>query len=227
MPSSRGPLAPLQRARPSPPLSILLSRDEPMDISSLIFPKVDLEAVAHAFDGVGHEGRVQTVVELGKREMMALFDAAAESPATTLEDFVPADIEPMTEVIHHGKNSLPAFSRFQKRFCRPEEGAPDDQLWGYNHNTPWLQTLTGPGYFVARPWKDGGIVIDYTMLPPKHPASWPEILPNTARLSRFVYNGMQDVMRKLSEHVTIGRAQRGDKLMDAWFILVREDKPIV
>lgn len=196
-----------------------------MDLSSLIFPKVDLAGIAHALDGVGHEGRLQTVVELGKREMVALYEAASDNPPTTLEDFVPSSTAPMTEVIHHGKNSLPAFSRFQKRFCRPEESGPSEQLWGYNHNTAWLQTLTGPGYFVAHPWKDGGIVIDYTMLPPKHPESWPEIIPNSARLSRFIYNGTMDVMRRLSEHVTIGRAQRGENLMDAWFILVREDSP--
>ena len=195
-----------------------------MHLSHLIFPKVELEALAHALDGVGHHGRLQSVVELGKKEMAALYDAAADNPPTTLEDFVPSGVEPMTEVIHHGKNTLPTFSRFQKRFCKPADGeGTSDQLWGYNHNVAWLQTLTGPGYFVAHPWKDGGIVIDYTMLPPKHPEGWPEILPNTARLSRFIYNNMKDVMRKVSEHVTIGRAQRGDSLMDAWFILVRED----
>lgn len=194
-----------------------------MHLSHLIFPKVDLEALAHALDGVGHEGRVGAIVELGKREMAALYEAAIDNPPTTLEDFVPSDRPPMTEVIHHGKNSLPAFQRFQKRFCRPGDDGASDQLWGYNHNTAWLQTLTGPGYFVAHPWKDGGIVIDYTMLPSKHPESWPEILPNSARLSRFIYNGTKDVMRRLSQHVTIGRAQRGDTPMDAWFILVRED----
>lgn len=194
-----------------------------MYLSHLIFPKVDLEGLAHALDGVGHEGRVRSVVELTKKEMAALFDAAADNPATTLEDFVPAGVEPMTQVIHHGKNSLPMFTRFQKRFCRPPEDGPSDQLWGYNHTDAFLQTVTGPGYFVLHPWKDGGVVIDYTMLPPSHPNEWPEIIPNSARLSRFVYHGMQDVMRKVSEHVTIGRAQKGGKWMDAWFILVRED----
>lgn len=194
-----------------------------MDLSPMIFPKVDLDALAHALDGVGHETRLRAIVELGRREMAALYEAAADNPPTTLEDFVPAGHPPMTEVIHHGKNSLPAFSRFQKRFCRPEGDDAGEQLWGYNHNTAWLQALTGPGYFVAHPWKDGGIVIDYTMLPPAHPEGWPDIIPNSARLSRFIYNGTKDVMRRLGQHVTIGRAQRGESLMDAWFILVRED----
>jgi hypothetical protein len=126
----------------------------------------------------------------------------------------------MTEVIHHGKNSLAMFTHFQKRFCRPDEG-PEDQLWGYNHQA--MQPVTGPGYFVAHPWTEGGVVIDYTMIPPKHPEGWPAILPNDAKLSRFIYNGTKDVMRRVSQHVTVGRAQRGDTVMDNWFVLVRED----
>lgn len=195
-----------------------------MDLSKLIFPKVELETIAHALDGVGHEGRLHTVIEWSKREMAPLYEAAADNPATTLDDFVPSDREAMREVIHHGKNSLPAFTHFQKRFCRPPEDAPAEQIWGYNH-TPGIQAFTGPGYFVLHPWTEGGVVVDYTMLPPKRPDGWPEILPNTARLSRFIYHGMKDVMRKLSQHVTIGRARRGDQAMDAWFILVREDPP--
>lgn len=191
-----------------------------MDIRQLLSPKPDLTYIAHALDGVGHEARLRAVHELGKAEMATLFDAAADADALTLDDFVPSGLDAMKEVIHHGKNSLPVFSSFQKRFCRPD-GDVAEQLWGYNHQA--MQPFTGPGYFVAHPWKDGGVVIDYTMLPPRHPSGWPEILPNDARLSRFIYNGTKDVMRRLSQHVTIGRAQRGENVMDNWFVLVRED----
>ena len=193
-----------------------------MDLTKFILPACDLAALRHALDGVGHEARLHAVREWGGKEMAPLFEAAADNDATTLEDFVPAGVAALTEVIHHGKNSLPVFTEFQKRFCRPGEGAPSDQLWGYNEQT--LKLFTGPGYFVTHPWKDGGVVIDYTMVPGGKVSTWPAIAPNSAGLSRFIYNGTQDVMRKVSEHVTIGRARRGDVIMDNWFALVREDK---
>jgi hypothetical protein len=132
----------------------------------------------------------------------------------------------MTEVIHEGKNSLALFTRFQKRFCRPARETNPPELWGYNEQA--MRLVTGPGYFVAyQPAEPlalaGGVVIDYRRVPPDRPAGWPAILPNTARLSRFIYNGTVDVMRRVSDHVTIGRAMRGSQPMDNWFVLVRRD----
>lgn len=193
-----------------------------MDLSPMIFPNVDLHAIRHALEGVGHEGRLRAVGEWGAKEMAALYEAAADADATTLDDFVPSDREAFSEVIHHGKNSLPMFSHFQKRFARPADDAGvTEQLWGYNEQT--MRGVTGPGYFIVHPFEKGGVVIDYTMLPPKGLPTWPAIKPNEAGLSRFVYGGMKDVMRKLSANVTIGRAERGGQAMDAWFVLVRED----
>ena len=56
------------------------------------------------------------------------------------------------------------------------------------------------------------------------PEAWPAIVPNEARLGRFVYAGMIDVMRGISTHVSIGRAKKKKGYMDAWFVLVREDR---
>jgi hypothetical protein len=101
------------------------------------------------------------------------------------------------------------------------------ELWGYNHQS-W-DWITGPGYFIAHAANGDGkevpssYLIDYTRIPKKKPGSWPEILPNEAKLGRFVYAGMKDYMRKISDHVSIGRAYRGSHAMDAWFILCRED----
>ncbi len=82
----------------------------------------------------------------------------------------------------------------------------------------------GPGYFVAYPYEnEGEVLVDYLRVPPKRPAEWPEILPNSSRLSTFVYNGTQDVLRGVSKHVTIGRAFKGGKPLSAWFVLCRED----
>jgi hypothetical protein len=61
------------------------------------------------------------------------------------------------------------------------------------------------------------------MLPKEKPDAWPPIIDNTAKLGRFVYFGMVDVMRGVSSHVSIGRAKKKVVWMDAWFVLVRED----
>ena len=145
--------------------------------------------------------------------------------ALDLSFFVPPQTEPMREVVHEGRNSLPAFTRFAKVFVRPdgpEEGSP--QLWGYNRNPAFIETVVGPGYFVALPYSTPGeVVIDYRKLPPRKPAHWPPILSNKARLSIVVYNGMEDVMRRVSSHVSIGRATKGGKLLDNWFVLCRQE----
>jgi hypothetical protein len=192
-----------------------------MDVSVLIEPKMDLERIARVLDEMGHPGRVHTTRTWGRRQMARIWDAAQGFRPITLEHFVPASIGPMVEVIHELKNSLPLFSVSQKRFCRPEDPEPKE-LWGYIHAS--TNGLTGPGYFVVRQSEtEGEVVIDYKTLPKGRPESWPAIVPNEARLGRFVYAGMVDHMRGISNHVVIGRAQKGLEPMDAWFVLCRKD----
>ena len=198
-----------------------------MDIAPMIsHESVDRKELARVLDEVAEPMRIKSLAELGRRELALLFDAAADNEPLTLDHFVPPGIGPMIEVIHEGKNSLGLFSHFQKRFARPAGQAKAVELWGYNEQT--MRLFTGPGYFVAlRPSEPlalaGSVVIDYRRLPPDHPPGWPPIMPNSARLSRFIYNGTVDVMRRVSGHVTIGRVLRDNKPMDAWFVLVRRD----
>src|ERR1017187_9300711 len=124
--------------------------------------------------------------------MAKLWEATKGAHPLTLDDFVPRSFDALTEVIHHGKNSLPTHNFFQKRFCKPKDPETKDMLVGFNHQS-WA-AVTGPGYFVARPSTDAGDVdIDYTMVPKEKPEAWPPIQPNSARLGRFVYDGMIDV----------------------------------
>jgi hypothetical protein len=178
--------------------------------------------MAGTLDGLSDDARIDVIAHLGRRQLAAMYDAAADSEPLTLTDFVPAHVAPRTEVIHAGKNSLPLFSRFQKRFCRAPQPA-STELWGYNEQT--MRPFTGPGYFVCHLDEEGRLVIDYRNTPAAGPQDlppgWPPILPNSARLSRFIYNGTVDVMRRVSQRVSVGRAHRAGKPMDAWFALVR------
>jgi hypothetical protein len=179
---------------------------------------VDRQAIAAYLDGLRHAERVAAIRSVGGTKLQArLYDAVADAPRVALADLVPRDSAPLREVIFEGKNSLPAFTLFQKRFCRPTSGS--SELWGYNHQA--LAWLTGPGYFVVH--EDGsGAAIDYRAVPPEHPPSWPEIRPNGRGFSRFVYHDMVDYLRRVSADVFIGRAHRHGKPQPNYFLLCRE-----
>ncbi|MBI3074455.1 MAG: hypothetical protein HYY84_20275 [Deltaproteobacteria bacterium] len=181
---------------------------------------VDLDAIAVELDALDHAGRVAATRRLGKSAQARLFDAAAGRGGLSLLSIVPAGVPLRTAVRHHGKNTLPLFSKFEKRFCRPSPGS--ERLWGYNHQS--LAWLTGPGYFLARAdVPSGEIVIEYSDVPPETPDGWPRVRPNTSGMGRIVYGGMVDVLRRVSRHVTIGSAFKKGKSINSWFILCRED----
>jgi hypothetical protein len=184
---------------------------------------LDMKALSTAFDAASHDVRIQAIRHFTPKIQRRLFDAA-EGQRVTLTQIIPTTIPAMRPVRHHGQNTLPAFRQFEKRFCRPESGQDAngrEVLWGYNHQA--FSLFTGPGYYVA--YDDpatGEVCVDYRELPPGKPEEWPAILSNKARLGILVYYNMVDRLRRVSEHVTIGRAYKG-KPMSAWFTLVRED----
>jgi hypothetical protein len=193
-----------------------------MQLQNLIEVHLDVPRLAKDLDELGHAARVWSVRQWTRANMATLWDAVKGFRRLTLDDYVPPSLLPHVEVIHHGKNSLPAHTHFQKRFCKPKLPGSEGTLIGFNFQT--LSPATGPGYFVTHTSaQPGEIDIDYTMIPDEKPDSWPEIVPNSSRLGRFVYYGMIDVMRGISTHVSIGRAMKKHGFIDAWFVLVRED----
>jgi hypothetical protein len=198
-----------------------------MDLTVLLEPKVNLSRIARILDDLGPSGRLDTIRGWEATQQAALYEAAKGFKGLVLDDFVPASVGALTEVVHHGKSSLPAFNHFQKRFCRPDiprstDAATAEELWGYTQQNFLL--WTGPGYFVARPAETSGeVTLDHGQIPLRKPEGWPEILPSSARLGRYVYEGHVDVMRGISKHVTIGRTRSGTKWTDGWFVLCRED----
>ena len=195
-------------------------RDRQLDqlLRSSVF---DMGDVARFLDQLTPEARLAQVRGLTRAAQAVLHDAAKGVRKCVLDDLVPHERGEMSAVVHEGKNSLPLFSRFAKVFCRPKPGARE--LWGYNRSGALVQTSVGPGYFVAYEGPGDEVLIDYTRLPEYVPPGWPGLLPNEARLGRFVYAGMVDAVRAVSTHVSVGRAIRYGELQDTWFVLCRID----
>lgn len=184
----------------------------------------DAECVRRFLDELGHAARVAAIRSLGGRELSKLYAGVDGFKRVTLADLVPASVADLTTVRHHGKNSLPAFTHFEKRFCRPRRGESGrtTELYGFNFQS--LAPVTGPGYFVAREAEDRPeVLIDYGCAPAERPSDWPPLRSNERGVSRLVYGFLLDTLRGVSEHVTVGSAARKGRDLHSWFALCRED----
>jgi len=169
------------------------------------------------------EQRLEAIRSLNKSQQRKLYQQCANT--TPLSNAYYCG-EVGEEVIHEGKNSLPAFTEFQKRFVKLEDG----RVVGYNHGS--TMGLIGPGYFVLKEtagnpdWTEhGSVVVDYYEQLPTNtpvPAHWPKIKGNHQGLQMFVYNNMHDFMRRVSDHVSIGAAFKKGNSIDSYFLLCRQ-----
>lgn len=180
--------------------------------------------IARFLDDLSSEDRVSAIRSIGAKEQHKLYDAADGFAPVRLTELVSVDVPDLGTVRHYGKNSLPLFSEFEKRFSRPpgqDPGKPAE-LMGFNFQT--MSPITGPGYFMATEDEQRGeVLVDYRRLPDCHPTDWPEIRSNEKGIGRLVYGFMVDTLRRVSEHVTIGSASRGGKDLGNWFVLCREE----
>ena len=180
---------------------------------------IDLTAVATHLDGLQHEQRVRQVREVPGSQQRRLFEAVRGWRSLTQEYYVPTAQPDRKFVRHLGKNSLPVFSHFEKRFARPEPGSP--VLWGYNYGP--VMGIIGPGHFVMRNGPGAGEVhVDYYSLPDESLDGAPPLKANDSGISTLVYGNMIDVLRGVSEHVSIGRAVKHGKDTPNYFLLCRE-----
>ena len=195
----------------------------------LLNPSTPPPEIAALFDRLDTSLSIRTVRGLsGRKVQRALWRAAESNPRVTTDDLVPRDYTPMKPVVFHGKNSLPAFTEFQKICFRPRTGAAasadgGNVLWGYNETS--IKGLIGPGYYVAHDTaadRLGGAAFDYRSIPPEGLPGWPEVRPNHVGLSRFIYNGTVDFMRRVAARVFIGEATRGGKELDSYFVVFRD-----
>lgn len=179
--------------------------------------------ISRFLDGLASADRIRAVRALGRPEQRRLYEAVAGFAPVRLTDMVSPATPDLVPVRHYGRNTLPLFRLFEKRFARPrgEDPAAPAKLVGFNFQT--MSPLTGPGYFVAR--EDAArmeVSIDYREVPTQAPADWPPIRGNDRGLGRLVYGNMVDTLRRVSEHVTIGSAAKGGKDLGSWFVLCRE-----
>jgi hypothetical protein len=124
-----------------------------MSLSALISAGDSIHKIADYLDKLPADARLNETMALGRAEQSKLWTLSAEAAPLTLDHFVPASTADRTEVIHHGRNTLPVFTRFQKRFARPIDGS--QRLFGYNEgaSVKWF----GPGYFVAYAVRDNPV----------------------------------------------------------------------
>ena len=181
-------------------------------------------AIADLLDGLTEDVRTRVVRQLGRSDQRALYSKVEGFAPLELTDLVPPTRSDLEEVRHLGRNTLPAFTIFEKRFCRLPGSAPDSpgELAGYNFQT--MSAITGPGYYLARDdTKTREVLVDYHRLPDQKPSDWPPIRSNERGLSRFVYGFMIDRLRRVSKHVTIGSAARKGRDLGSYFILSRTE----
>ena len=180
----------------------------------------DIHAVGRHLDALDSGSRIAQVRALSGKAQAVLYESAKGARKLKLDQLVPSSVADLTEVPHHGKNSLPVFTVFSKVFCRPRRDAKE--LWGFNRTGSLVENGVGPGYYVAYEGPGDEVLIDYTRLPEGKLEHWPPILSNRSRLSRFVYADTIDALRAVSNHVSVGRAMRNGKVMDNWFVLCRD-----
>lgn len=194
-----------------------------MDLSVFLEPKVDVEKLSESLDGLGHDGRVHTMRTWDKTRMAAIFDACVGRPIA-LDHLVPPSIGANVEVIHDLRNTLPLFANAEKRFARLEGDIAE--VGGYNRQHG-IARATEPGYFTVRPGEgehENELVIDYGKVPNTKPSNWPAIEANDKGiLNGIVWGGMVDYLRRVSQHVSVGRATKDGKAIGQYFALVRRD----
>ena len=173
------------------------------------------ELAAH-LDALDAESRVREIRDMPGQLQQRVWELAAGAAPFTLDDLVPpAD---GGQVVLAGKNSLPMFTWFEKRFARV-----GGKVVGYNFQS--MSWVTGPGYFTCvpapQPERQKEVLIDYTQVPSEKLAEWPAIKSNSGGFSRLVYHNLHDYLRRVSRDVVIGEATRMGKPMNSWFLISR------
>ena len=80
-----------------------------MSLAELVRSDAKILEISQYLDSLSHDERLAECQSLSGNDQKLLFRKAADSPPLDFEFYVPAGTPPLTQVIHHGKNSQPAF----------------------------------------------------------------------------------------------------------------------
>ncbi|MFT7522126.1 MAG: hypothetical protein ACI9MC_004278 [Kiritimatiellia bacterium] len=180
----------------------------PKPFSAIPLPAVvnGLEPLATAFESYPMDGQVNWMRSLGGGQLKALWYLAEKSDyLLDVDDFARED---GAVTVCRGKNHLPIFSWFEKRFVKI-----DGEVVGYNE-TGWQKSWVGPGHFVLRPSPEieGELWVDYRLTPKATHPDFPALHTNDRLMTwpgpfaRLAYGGLLDRLRRVSDHLLIGRS---------------------
>jgi len=189
------------------PLNDLLKTDKPN-------PK----AIAALLDSMTHTDRVTATRSLERQAMAKLYDVVQGFKTLTTNDMVPQNLSPLKPITHVGTNNLAALRSFLKPMYRLSNG----EYAGRNVQS--MEWITGPGYFVLENGNTTGeLLLNYERIPHETPPGWPKPKSNARGFSYFVFRDLHDAIRRVSEHVIIGKASRHGKDLPQYFTLVRDE----
>ena len=161
-------------------------------------------------------------IETTATDQAKLWDLALHGE-TSLEDLVPSHIPDGQEVVLSVTIRSLLCGTLKSAFADLHASA--DHLFGYNEGL--TRPLIGPGFFVVDYFPERREVgVNYYKVPQrgsKLDPKWPSVRANEEGLQRFVYANMIDYLRKISDHVTIGRAFKHHRATQNYFLLCRED----
>jgi hypothetical protein len=194
----------------------------PGKLSKLLSSGADCAELARYLDGLRGPERVIEAIGVRGKWVRRLYEAVASAPPLAIDELVPPSAPASATFIFEGRNSLPLFSRFQKRLAR----ATDGRVIGHNAQ-PW-SPLTGPGYFELKPPSGSADVpgepyLDYTVPPGYEPTGWPHYRPNEWGPSLFVFARLKDYLRRVSTGVVVGKAFRNGSPQGQYFVLARAE----
>lgn len=167
----------------------------------------DLASLAAKLDAATWDERLAWIRSLGRGEQYALYALAQGSPVRTRE-LVRGD----RVIRHHGRNGLPLFTKFEKRFSQV-----GDTVVGYNEPlvagviAPIYRAVTGPGHYTAydSPEVEGEVWIDYRKVPTVRHPEFPPLASNESGLPALVFGDMVDILRRVSRDVFVGDSFKG------------------
>lgn len=94
-----------------------------MSLSALISAGESIHKIADYLDQLPADARLNETMALGRAEQSKLWTLAAQAAPLTLDHFVPASTADRTEVIHHGRNTLPSSPASRSASLAPSTAA--------------------------------------------------------------------------------------------------------